>query len=71
MTMPATITIDRKCGRYEIDWTTPLNHFLRTSLSRSARMIGSGKQTSRVRPPRITVLVKTCQNVGSSMNIRT
>ena len=34
-------------------------------------MIGSGKQTRRVSAPRITVLAKTCQNVGSSMNMRT
>ena len=38
---------------------------MRTSLSSSASTIGSGKQNSRVSPPRISVLVKTCQNVGS------
>ena len=69
--MPATITIDRKCGRYDTDCTNRLNQRERTSLSISASTIGSGKQTSSVSAPRISVLVNTSQNVGSLRNIST
>ena len=69
MTMPATTTIDRKCGRYETVCTNRLRYRLRTSLSSSASTIGSGKQNSSVSAPRISVLVNTCQNVGSAQNI--
>lgn len=71
MVMPATMTIDRKCGRYETDCTNRFSARLRTSLSSSARTIGIGKQNTSVSPPSHRVLRNTCQNVGSVRNIST
>ncbi|MMZ65556.1 hypothetical protein D1872_279660 [compost metagenome] len=63
--IPATMTMDRKCGRYEAVCTNFLNRLLFTSFSSNAKMIGTGKVKSSAKPPSISVFPNTFQKVGS------
>lgn len=54
-TMPPMMTHERKCGRYSIVCENFLSLGVRISLSRMARIIGTGKPKSKSSPFRISV----------------
>src|SRR5699024_1058428 len=62
--IPATTTIEKKCGKYEAVCTSLLNFFDFSSFNKSAKIIGAGKQINNVRPLRMSVFVNTFKNVG-------
>src|SRR5688572_9420943 len=59
-----TTTVEMKYGAYATICTVDLKNFKRTSLSASARMIGTGKLARTTYADRMKVFCKTGQNTG-------